>query len=214
MMYHELYNLTNGQATYEQFLNIESVYNAKENMTKQQAAKLWKRRYGTKEEKPLAKELKEIKQSIRDFKDNREYLDYELEIIRQNYREKIAEYDPEDWMNRRTIESLTGYMNRELFNKCEEFGLDAAIYIIYKDGSTCIASGTEIVTGEVTPKMQHILYANYSDGWIEYDTFTGILVDDNTCLFGDLSTDEGIEAREAYYNMVENKFRNRMEENQ
>ena len=80
------------------------------------------------------------------------------------------------------------------------------IHIIYKDGSECVASGTEIVTGEITPKMQNIAYANYSDGYVEYDTLTGILVDDETDFFGDLSTDEGIEARENYYNMIEIKY--------
>lgn len=72
MMYSELLNLTGGRATYEQFLNIESAYMAKESMTKKQAATLWKRRFGKKEEKPLPEYLKAVKDAIRDFKDNRD----------------------------------------------------------------------------------------------------------------------------------------------
>ena len=93
------------------------------------------------------------------------------------------------------------------YQKCEEFGNDAMIRIVYKDGSECIASGAEIVGGLITPRMQHIVYACYMDGYVEYDTFTGILVDDVTNFFGDLSTDEGIEAREAYYGMIEKVFK-------
>lgn len=206
MMYSELLNLTDGKATYEQFLDIELAYMAKEDMTKKQAATLWKRRYGKKEEKPIAKYLKEIKEAIRDFKDNREFLDRLIEDKEKAFDERLAEYDPESWVDRWTIESLKKQKAEAIYRLCEEFGNDAMIHIIYKDGSECVASGTEIVTGEITPKMQNIAYANYSDGYIEYDTLTGILVDDETDFFGDLSTDEGIEARENYYNMIEIKY--------
>ena len=206
MMYSELLNLTDGKATYEQFLDIEMVYMSKEDMTKKQAATLWKRLYGEKEEKPIPKYLKEIKDAIRDFKDNREWLDYAIEQEEKKYDEKLAEYDRNDWINRWVIECLEKQRAEVAYKKCEEFGNDAMIHIIYKDGSECIASRAEIVGGMITPKMQNIAYANYSDGYIEYDTLTGILVDDETDFFGDLSTDEGIEARENYYNMIEIKY--------
>lgn len=206
MMYSELLNLTGGQATYEQFLNIESVYMAKEDMTKKQAAALWKRRYGKKEEKPLPKYLKEVKDAIRDFKDNREFLDYRIEQEERKIDEKIAEYDPEEWCNQWILERLQREKAEVAYRLCEEFGNDASIHIIYKDGSECIARGAEIVGGLITPKMQNIAYAQYEDGWMEYDTLTGILVDNDTDFFGDLSTDEGIETRENYYNMIEIKY--------
>lgn len=206
MMYSELLKLTDGKATYEQFLDIEAVYMSREEMTKQQAAKLWKRRYAEKKQKPLAKELREIKSAIRDFKENREYAESQEAQIRERYAEKLAEYDPEDWTNQGVIHSLNIQRDNEIYRMWENYGNDATIHIIYEDGSECMASGTEIVSGDVVPKMQHIAYATYEDGWIEYDTLTGILVDDDTDFFGDLSTDEGIEAREQYFNNVEIMF--------
>lgn len=203
MMYSELLNLTGGKATYEQFLDIEAVYMAKESMTKKQAATLWKRRYAEKEVKPLPKYLKEIKEEIREFKRNREWLDYAISQEEKKYDEKLAEYDRNNWINKWVIESLEKQRAEVAYKKCEEFGNDD---IIYKDGSECVATGAEIVGGIITPKMQNIAYANYSDGWVEYDTLTGILVDSDTDFFGDLSTDAGIEARENYYNRVEIKF--------
>lgn len=206
MMYSELLNLTGGRATYEQFLNIESAYMAKESMTKKQAATLWKRRFGKKEEKPLPEYLKAVKDAIRDFKDNREYLNYRIEQEEKKIDEKIAEYDPEDWTNKWVLESLEKQKAGIAYRLCEEFGNDAMIHIIYKDGSECIASGMEIVGGSTTPKMQNIAYAQYEDGYVEYDTLTGILIDNETDFFGDLLTDEGIEAREDYYTMIEIKY--------
>ncbi len=206
MMYSELLNLTDGKATYEQFLDIEAVYMAKESMTKKQAAALWKRRYAEKEAKPLPKYLKAIKEKIREFKRNREWLNYAIEQEEKKYDEKLAEYDRNNWMDKWIIERLEKQRAEVAYKKCEEFGNDAMIHIIYKDGSECVVSGAEIVGGVITPKMQNIAYANYSDGWVEYDTLTGILVDDNTDFFGDLSTDAGIEARENYYSMIEIKF--------
>ena len=81
MMYSELLKLSDGKATYEQFLDIEAVYMSREEMTKQQAAKLWKRRYAKKNRKPLPKELREIKEAIRDFKGSREYAEREEKRI-------------------------------------------------------------------------------------------------------------------------------------
>lgn len=92
MMYQELRALTDGKATYEQFLEIEKTYTASEEMTKKQAAQLWKRRYGEKTRKPLAKELREIKEAIRDFKGNKEYAEREEKRIAERYAEKIANW--------------------------------------------------------------------------------------------------------------------------
>jgi len=206
MMYEELLKLTGGQATYEQFLDIEAAYMAKESMAQKQAAALWKRRYGKKEEKPLPSYLKAVKDAIRNFKDNREWLDRRIEQEEKWINEKIAEYETETYVNQWVIERLKKEKEEITYRLCEEFGDDAHIHIIYKDGSECMASGMEIVGGSITPKLQHIAYAQYEDGWCEYDTLTGILVDDDTDFFGDLSTDEGIEARENYYNMVEIKY--------
>lgn len=206
MMYSELLKLTDGKATYEQFLDIEAVYMSREKITKKQAASLWRRRYAEKTRKPLAKELREIKVAIRDFKENREYAERQEAQIKERYAEKLAEYDPNDWKFQRVIESLSKQRDEEICQMWDSYGNDAAIHIIYEDGSECIATGLEIVSGEVVPRMQHIAYATYSDGWIEYDTLTGILVDNDTDFFGDLSTDEGIEAREQYFNNIEIMF--------
>lgn len=206
MMYSELLTLTDNKATYEQFLDIEAVYMSHKEMTKQQAAKLWERRYADKKRKPLAKELREIKAAIRDFKGDREYAELQEIRIKEKYAERIAEYAPENWINQRSIELLSKQRDEEIYQMWESYGNDATIHIIYDDGSECIASGVEIVSGEVIPKMQHMAYATYSDGWIEYDTLTGILVDNDTNFFGDLSTDEGMEAREQYFNNIEIMF--------
>lgn len=203
MMYSELLTLTDNKATYEQFLDIEAVYMSREEMTKQQASKLWERRYADKKRKPLAKELREIKAAIRDFKSDREYAELQEKRIKEKYAERIAEYDSENWTNQWVIESLSKQRDEEIYQMWESYGNDATIHIIYDDGSECMASGVEIVSGEVVPKMQHIAYATYSDGWMEYDTLTGILVDNDTDFFGDLSTDEGMEAREQYFNNIE-----------
>lgn len=205
MMYSELLALTEGRATYEQFLDIESVYMSREEMTKQQAANLWKRRYA-KIRKPLAKEVREIKEAIRDFKENKKYAERDEKRIVEKYAEKIAEYDAKNWVDKRVIKNLECRRDHEIYQMWQNYGNDATIHIIYKDGSECIANGTEIVAGEIVPKMQHIAYATYSDGYMEYDTLTGILVDDNTDFFGDLSTDEGIIAREDYFTQIEIMF--------
>lgn len=206
-MYSELLNLTDGKATYEQFLDIEAMYMAKESMTKKQAVTLWKRRYAEKKEKPIPQYLKEIKSEIKNFKENREWLNHEIRNEEKKIEEKLSEFNNDDYMNKYLIEKLEKKKMEVPYKKCQEFGNDATIYIIYNDGSECIASGAEIVGGIITPKMQNIAYANYSDGWVEYDTLTGILVDNETNFFGDLSTDEGIEAREKYYIMIEDKFK-------
>lgn len=156
MMYSELLKLTGGKATYEQFLDIEAVYMSREKMTQQEAAALWKRRYAKKIRKPLPKELREIKEAIRDFKGSREYAEREEKRITEQYAEKLAEYGTDDWTSRRVIESLNQQRDRDIYQMWENYGNDATIHIIYEDGSECIASGTEIVSGDVVPKMQHM----------------------------------------------------------
>lgn len=137
MMYSELLTLTDNKATYEQFLDIEAVYMSHKEMTKQQAAKLWKRRYADKKRKPLAKELREIKAAIRDFKSDREYAELQEMQIKEKYAERIAEYDPENWINQRSIELLSKQRDEEIYQMWESYGNDATIHIIYDDGSEC-----------------------------------------------------------------------------
>lgn len=204
MLYNEFLSGTGAPQsadTYDQYKEIEAVYMAREGMTKTEAYKLWKRRHGEKPNKPRAKELREIKDAIREFKYNREFAKRQEEKIILKYAEKTAEYDLKSWIDHRTIEILEQRRDREIYELYENYGNDATIHIIYTDGSECIVSGTEIVAEEVTPKLQHIAYASYQDGWTEYDTLTGNLDD-----VWNLEEDEGIEAREQYYNDVEIKF--------
>jgi len=212
MLYSEFLNGTGAPQnadTYNQYKEIEAIYMDRESMTKVEAYRLWKRRYGEKSNKPRAKELREIKEAIREFKNARKYADAQAAEIARGYEDSIAEYRAQlkpdgGWSNYWTmkdIERLESTRDREIYNLYESYGNDATIHIIYTDGSECIASGTEIVTGEITPKMQHIAYAHYQDGWTEYDTLTGCLDD-----IWNLEEDEGVEAREQYFNSVEIQF--------
>ena len=204
MLYSEFLNETNAVQntdTYNQYKEIEAIYMERENMTKAQAYRLWKRRYGEKPNRPLSKELREIKNAIRGFKDNREYAKGQEEKIARHYTEEIAEYDSESWIDRRAIVTLEQQRDRKIHELYDSWGNDVTIHIIYTDGSQCIVSGADILTGEVTPKLQHIAYASYQDGWTEYDTLTGCLDD-----IWNPEEDEGIEAREQYFNSVEIKF--------
>jgi predicted transcriptional regulator len=151
--------------------------------------------------KPLAKELKAIKEVIKDFKDNRTYAKREEKQIIKKYAEKLAEYDSNNWYDHSIINSLTERQNKEINNLYDMYGNDATIHIIYNDGTECIAQGTEIVAGDIIPKLQHIAYASYQDGYTEYDTLTGCL-DDRW----NLEEEEGFQAREQYFNEVEIKF--------
>jgi len=175
MLYSEFLNGTGAPQnadTYNQYKEIEAIYMDRESMTKVEAYRLWKRRYGEKSNKPRAKELREIKEAIREFKNARKYVDAQAAEIARGYEDSIAEYRAQlkpdgGWSNYWTmkgIERLESTRDREIYNLYESYGNDATIHIIYTDGSECIASGTEIVTGEITPKMQHIAYAHYQDG--------------------------------------------------
>ena len=59
MQYHELKNLTAGQCTPEEFAAIEAVYMSREDMTKRQAAALWRRLYSRKHRAAAAAEAAE-----------------------------------------------------------------------------------------------------------------------------------------------------------
>jgi len=190
MLYSELLNLTDDKATYEQFLDIEVEYMKKDSMTKEQAAKLWKRRYGEKVYKPRPEEMRRIKEAIRIFKGerqwakimeqriNKEYDNLIQERLHDFYGKTLKEINSEQdsttaWSARRIIDEIEKQRNRTLNQWYDEAGNDTTIYIIYKDGSTQYVTGTEIVGGKITPKMQAIAYAYYFDGWDEFDTEIG-----------------------------------------
>jgi hypothetical protein len=143
--------------------------------------------------------LKQIKEAIKDFKDNREWADSQAQQIEKRYNEQIEELDTDSWIDRQLIETLTKRMNNEIYNNYEMFGNDTSIHIIYEDGTECCTTGMEIVTNDCTPKIQHIVYASYMDGYIEYDTETGELN-------YDVSEDDQQEAREEYFNSIEIKY--------
>ena len=77
------------------------------------------------------------------------------------------------WFTRQSVERLTNERESVINKWYDDVGNDAHIYIIYKDGSQCIASGVEILAGDITPKMQDIAYAQYQDGWERFDTLIG-----------------------------------------
>ena len=151
--------------------------------------------------KPLAKELKDIKSAIKDFRDSRSYAKREEKAIIKRYAEQLSQYNPDNWVNHSTINALTQQREKAIYELYESYGNDATIHIIYTDGSECVASGSEIVAGETTPKLQHIAYATYQDGWNIFDTLTGSL-DDRW----DLDEEEGFDNREEYFNDIEIKF--------
>ena len=82
------------------------------------------------------------------------------------------------------------------------FGNDTTIQIIYTDGTECNVTGAEIVTGEITPRLQQIAYASYQDGCTIFDTLTGCLDDK-----WDMEEDSGCEEREEYFNNIERTFK-------
>ena len=220
MLYIELLSLTDDKATYEQFLDIESVYKSKEEMTKQQAARLWKRRYGEKVEKPRPEEMRRIKEAIRDFKGEREWAKVLESRIIETHDEKVKNYIAEcgaeldengyckDYWARQTIERWEKELPKTIYQMYEGMGNDTTIYIIYKDGSTLYVSGSEIVGGDVTPKMQNIAYAHYQDGLEEFDTLIGNFDDTfpYSLDFTDAEENEHWEKVETYKSSVEIKF--------
>lgn len=206
MMYQEFLVLTDNQATYEQFVEIQDIYMSKESMTKKQAAALWRRRYGKKIEKPLPDYMRMFKNNIRDLKDNRVGLNWELEKIEKEYQERIKNIIADGYFEYFHKTQIEEQKYRNIQSVYDTYSNESTIRIIYDDGTELIASGAMIVTGEVKPKMQHIVYAMYEDGYCEYDTLNGMLVDWNTNFYGDLSTEEGVVAREEYFTMIDEKF--------
>ena len=228
-MYSELLTLTDNKATYEQFLDIEAVYMKKDSMTKAQAASLWKRRHGEKINKPRAEEMRRIKEAIRDFKKEREWFKTMEQRINKGHDEMITEQiinhygktleeinaEPRDsaikWLAQQTLDRIEKSRSQAIYKWYEDAGNDTTIYIIYKDGSTLYVSGTEIVSGDVTPKMNNIAYALYMDGWEHFDTEIG---DIDKGLFGRTAedydyemTDEMYEIKEQYERNIEIKYR-------
>jgi hypothetical protein len=146
----------------------------------------------------LTKQLKDIKEAIKDLKSNRSYV-LSLELAkRETYAQQIAEYDATNYFEAQSIVTLEERFNCELNKLYDDFGMDVTIQIIYTDGSECNVTGEEIIKG-VNPTMQHIAYACYSDAYTEYDTLTGCL--DNIFQHG-----EKFEEREEYGTGVEIMF--------
>ena len=67
MQYHELKNLTAGQCTPEEFAAIEAVYMSREDMTKRQAAALWRRLYSRKHRAAAAETAAELATAAREL---------------------------------------------------------------------------------------------------------------------------------------------------
>ena len=185
MLYEELLERTNGRATYDQYIVINSVYESHHDMSKDQAVDFWNRRYDIKDDKPRTKELKEIKQSIKDFISFRKDAAVLEKRITAQYDKEMNEYAEmcghpldengfcEDYHTRQHINELAKHRDRAIFDQYESFGNDSTIHLIYKDGSECIAGGNEIVNGSIAPKLQNIAYAYYGDGWCAFDTLIG-----------------------------------------
>ncbi|HBY20959.1 MAG TPA: hypothetical protein DEG71_08115 [Clostridiales bacterium] len=204
MMIQEFISLTNLSVSYDEYTNtIEPKY-----MTSTLDKQDFCKRYiniNTTNIKPLAKELKEIKEAIKDFKGNRSFAKREEKKILENHKEKLKEYNSQNWVDRNFIKTLEYNLNVSIYKLYEMYGNDATIQIIYNDGTECNVTGTEIVTGEITPKLQQIAYASYQDGYIIYDTLSGNLDTKwDIEIEGEKETDW--DAREEYFDQVEIKF--------
>jgi len=228
MLYCELLTLTDNNATYEQYLDIEAVYMKKDSMTKEQASRLWKRRYGVKKSKPRSEELRRIKGVIRDLKNERDWSREMARLINKKYDDLIDERlfdfygktleeirnEPENstttWLAQQTLNHIEKERKKAIYNWYDDVGNDTTIYIIYKDGSTLHVTGTEIAVGDVTPKMQNIAYAHYDDGWETFDTEIGNidlgLYSKTAEEFNYDVTDEMLEIRDNYERDIEIKF--------
>lgn len=202
MLYQEFQTLTKSPVSYEEYTNtIEPKY-----MTSKLSKQDFCKRYlNSQAEKPLAKELKEIKEAIKDFKDNRSFAKREEKKIIKQYAEKLKEYNSQNWVDRNFINTIEQRRELEIYKLYEMYGNDATIHIIYTDGSECIASGTEIVAGEITPKLTNIAYASYQDGYTIFDTLSGNM-DDKWDVKIEGEDEIDWDAREEYFNEVEIKF--------
>ena len=145
--------------------------------------------------------LKKIKNFIKDFKSNREYATREEKRIIKENQEHIKELNlnTENYFDRQLIDTLNKRTQETIFKSYENFGNDANFHFIYKDGSECCVNGTEIVSGDINPKLTDIAYVSYEDGWIEMDT-------ENGELNFELETDEDFEKRNEYFDNIERKF--------
>ena len=211
MLYTEFLKLTHDNATFEEYSIIDNIYMEDDKMTKRQSVTIWEKMFGKsrKEVKLILPEyLKNIKESIRSLKDCRQ--DYEDDIVQTeiNMENAIQQYildnpkregvsqEIHDYFERNAIENIRKEYNKKMYEICESYGNDMNFYIIYNDGSTCCASGTEIVTGEVTPRMQNIAYAHLLSAWDEFDTRIGDFK-------WDVSIDEEYMSKDEYMSSIE-----------
>jgi len=201
MMYQEFQALTSLPVSYEEYTNVIEPKYMSSKLDKQSFCK----RYTNQIEKPLAKELKEIKEAIKDFKGNRSFAKRQEKQIIQKYSEKLKDYDLQNWVDRNFINTLEQRLQSDIYNLYEMFGNDTTIQIIYTDGTECNVTGTEIVAGEITPKLQQIAYASYQDGYTIFDTLSGNL-DTKWDIEIEGETEIDWEARDEYFNQVEIKF--------
>lgn len=153
--------------------------------------------------------LKQIKDAIRDLKENRQYLNSQIEKVTKNYQnelneniENLAKDSTYDYFVNHYTNMFNERMNRAIYELCESYGNDSTFHIIYNDGTEYCGQGADIVTGESTPKMQHIAYAHYMDGYTEFDTESGELD-------YDVSDDSQFAEREEYFNNIERKYNTR-----
>ena len=154
----------------------------------------------------LKKELKVIKESIRTLIHERtacnELIAQRIERVQKQIEEYKEEYkgtETERYFLKEITDRKQNEINEIPYNTCEEFGNEISLHIIYDDGSEYCGMGVDIVCGKEKPKMQHIVYASYMDGYIEFDTETGELN-------YDVSEDDQFEAYEEYKNQIEIKF--------
>jgi hypothetical protein len=168
MLFEELNKFVDGQATYAQFLEIEAVYMKKDSMSKKQAVRLWRRRYGKKNDIIRHEELRQIKELVKEFIWQREWFD--------GYLQAPLDYG---------AKHMSG---QEYYNQsCQE----AYFTFYYKDGTGSYPSGEDIFSGEKV-RLQNIAYARVDTGWEYYDTFMGTIPSEDTeewCIWNQEYTD-------------------------
>jgi len=149
--------------------------------------------------------LKEIKEAIKDFKDNRSFAKREEKSIIAKHKETMKDYDSNNWVDQNFINTLEQRLQSDIYEMYEMFGADTTIQIIYTNGEECNVTGAEIVTGEITPRLQQIAYASLQNGYTILDTLSGNL--DNKWDLGDDEEEEvDWEARDKYFDNVEIQF--------
>lgn len=157
MMYQEFQTLTNLSISFEEYTNtIEPKYMTS-NLDKQSFCKRYLNSQTT---KPLPKELKEIKETIKDFKGNRSFAKREEKKLIERHNERMKDYNSNNWVDQNFIKTLENRLQKDIYNLYEMYGNDTTIQIIYTDGTECNVTGTEIVTGEITPKLPIAIPSN------------------------------------------------------